>query len=539
MADGDAQSKTQETDDGFETIHLPFQSDIYDKLEISDTIINVSDIVKNNYYKLCNVYKDNNNKLYSLQHENREPISNAIILKEEVNNIKDIDMKFKDKSLHDCVKLFSDIPCSINNEEGVKEWINKQKGEGIKKDDMLKCMNINNQTGGIQYGGEVAHQLLTTEQLKLCTKDTISSDDWWKDENKYVEVKVEDTFINVDKEGKITSEENDTYQDVYMTWTDYIKLTFDNIDGLNTTVGETDFTNKLPVGIRVSLKNDEDNKYSEYKHKLRIISYDNTKTPSTVTLEVDDETNSDDKKEKIILEKKKFMELFHSAGGGGVVRDDNTTANAVADSKDNIEVNQETKQEEKYIRVYDPENGKKYFYKDINGNYKEGVLTIKLERESIQEYVDHYYIQEEGQENPTILTREKSTDPYNLYLKKDEYERRNREREIINEKTKGRKDKKPEEFIVKVKNKEKFEKDGVKFDTKYNLLLYNDNIFDKITVQFYDDDEKFFQYNYDHHEKDVIFNEDFEIIKEQSKESNEKETQQQIYTLITFNPKQL
>ena len=89
MADGDAQSKTQETDDGFETIHLPFQSDIYDKLEISDTIINVSDIVKNNYYKLCNVYKDNNNnKLYSLQHENREPISNAIILKEEVNNIK-------------------------------------------------------------------------------------------------------------------------------------------------------------------------------------------------------------------------------------------------------------------------------------------------------------------------------------------------------------------------------------------------------------------------------------------------------------------
>jgi hypothetical protein len=382
MAEDDAQSKTQESDDGFETIHLPFYSDRYDQLQLSREIQLIDD-EKKDYYKLCNVYKDNNNKLYSLQHENREPISNAIILKEEVNNIKDIDMKFKDKSLHDCVKLFSDIPCSINNEEGVKEWINKQKGEGIKKDDMLKCMNINNQTGGIQYGGEVAHQLLTQEQLKLCTKDTTSSDDWWKDENTYVEVKVEDTFINVDKEGTIMSEDNDTFQDVYMSWTDYIKLTFDNIDGLNTTTGETFFTN-LPEGIRVSLKNDGDKKYSTYNHSLRIISYSNTDGIGKVTLQVDDVTKDDNGKE-IILEKKNFMELFHSAGGGGRVRDDDTTASddadaAVVDYDSDIKKNeyinqnpeligeegQEVNQEKKQEKTNEPTEPKMYTLITLN-----------------------------------------------------------------------------------------------------------------------------------------------------------------------------
>ena len=316
MADDKAQSKTHELDDGFKTIHLPFYSDKYDQLKISRDI-SLTDNEKDNYYKLCNVYElegylYSNNAISDIGEA--KYIDNAIISKSNIELLEN-----KDRNLYSCIKYVSDIPCDSNKDD-VKDYIKKKLED---EDSSYKDVELINRCMGIQTGGGVTkheeHQLLTQEQLKLCTKDTISSDDWWKDENTYVEVKIEDTFINVDKEGKITSEKNDTYQDVYMTWTDYIKLTFDNIDGLNTSSGETFFTN-LPEGIRVSLKNDEDTEYSKYRHTLKIVSYDNTKIPSTVTLEVDDETNSDDKKEKIILNKAKFMELFHSAGGGGVVR---------------------------------------------------------------------------------------------------------------------------------------------------------------------------------------------------------------------------
>ena len=43
-------------DDGFKTIHLPFYSDKYDQLKLSDEI-SLTDNEKDDYYKLCNVYE--------------------------------------------------------------------------------------------------------------------------------------------------------------------------------------------------------------------------------------------------------------------------------------------------------------------------------------------------------------------------------------------------------------------------------------------------------------------------------------------------
>lgn len=303
-------------DDGFKTIHLPFYSDKYDQLKLSDEI-SLTDNEKDDYYKLCNIYEleghlYSNNAISDSDIGKAKYIDNAIISKSNIKSLGD-----KDTNLYSCIKYVSDIPCDSTKDD-VKDYIKKKLED---EDSSYKDVELINSCMGIQTGGGVTkheeHQLLTQEQLKLCTKDITSSDDWWKDENTYVEVKVAGMFINVDDKDTIkTSEDNDTFQDVYMSWTDYIKLTFDNIDGLNTTTGETFFTN-LPEGIRVKLKNDEDNKYSEYKHTLRIMSYDGTE--DTVNLEVDDET-SDDNKKPITLKKAQFMKLFHSAGGGGVVR---------------------------------------------------------------------------------------------------------------------------------------------------------------------------------------------------------------------------
>lgn len=378
MIQDEAQSKTQESDDGFETIHLPFQSDIYDRLKIDEENKQVNGDYKNKYFKLCNLYKDNNGKISSNNVSNgAKIIDNAIIYKKDVNEIiKFRGVKNEDGSLYECVTGVAKIPCNVVKEVEVKEWINT----AIKKDEMdqteanliRKCVGIReeeieNKVDDGQHGGaqNIKHQLLSQTQLELCTKDTTPSDDWWKDENKYVEVKVADMFINVDDKDTIkTSEDNDTFQDVYMSWTDYIKLTFDNIDGLNTTVGETNFTNILPVGTRVSLKNDDDAdiKYAELygQHSLRIISYDNTDGVGKVTLQVDNPIMKYHGK-PMTLDKQKFMELFHSAGGGGRVRDDDTTANADAavvdydsDIKKNEYINQnpeligeELKEEEK------------------------------------------------------------------------------------------------------------------------------------------------------------------------------------------------
>lgn len=374
MADTSAQSK-EELDNGFETIHLPFQSDIYDKLKISgEQSVNN----KEDYYKLCNLYKDGDDKLYSLQNENRNLIPNAIILKNDMDKIKGIDMKNQDGTLHKCAKLFSDIPCDVNNEEDVKEWIRNQRDQTINKDDMLKCMNIKgeDQFDIIQNGGEqnTKHQLLTQSQLESCTKDTTPSDDWWKDENTYVEVKVANMFINVDDKDTIkTSENNDTFQDVYMTWTDYIKLTFDNIDGLDTTDGETSFTN-LPKGIRVSLKNDKDKNtnYSQYEHSLRIISYDG----SDVTLKVDNPIMKEKDGNVVTLSKQKFMELFFSAGGGGVVKKNTgSDANTDADSKNKNDIKIETKQETKPEKKTEEEQEEQEQQEEQTPKYT--IITLK------------------------------------------------------------------------------------------------------------------------------------------------------------------
>ena len=189
----------EQLDDEFETIHLPFQSDIYEQLEISEQK-NINN--KNGYYKLCNLYKDDDNKLYSLQNEDnsRELISNAIILKTDVNEIIN-NIKTSDQTLNNCAKLVSDIPCNINNKEGVKEWIReeeKKTNSTINKSDILKCMNIHDeskdeyQSGGTNEKEEPKpefYESLTKDKIQKCTLDkTPDESDWWNNEEKYVQI---------------------------------------------------------------------------------------------------------------------------------------------------------------------------------------------------------------------------------------------------------------------------------------------------------------------------------------------------------------
>lgn len=391
MTDTSAQPK-EKSDDGFKTIHLPFYSDRYDELKIrGKEKVNGDD--KKNYYKLCNVYElggylySNNRKS---EFSGAKYISNAIISESDITLLES-----KDTTLHSCIKHVSDIPCDSNRGD-VQEYIEKklEEKDSHEKDPYLinKCMGNDTIQSGmgndtIQSGGTTNekeepkpsyqpefYESLTNDKIQKCTLDkTPDESDWWNNEEKYVQINSNIHHINAN-ESSISISDNDTNQDVYMTWTDYTKLIFDTInlptDATVSTSGiEQDFS-FVPETIYIRLKDEEGEngtKYSEYNHKLKLIKYDG----NYVILKADNESNTK------TLSFDKFKRLFHSAGGGGVVeRQENTDA----DSKDNMKGQPETKPETKPEEKQEtkPEEEQQQLTQDEEQPLKEyTIITLK------------------------------------------------------------------------------------------------------------------------------------------------------------------
>ena len=216
----------------------------------------------------------------------------------------------------------------------------------------MKCINIKdepneenkyeNQSGGTNEKEDPKpefYESLTKDKIQKCTLDeTPNESEWWNDEEKYVQINSNTYHINANK-NSISISDKDTHQDVYMTWTDYIKLMFDTISS-STGGTEQDFS-FVPETTYIRLKDEEGEngrKYSTFNHTLKLIKYD----VSNVILKADNETN------EIRLPLDTFKRLFHSAGGGGVVnKNTDTDVDTIADSKNKMEGTSETKPEEK------------------------------------------------------------------------------------------------------------------------------------------------------------------------------------------------